>query len=600
VVGNSTNAAKKDYMKKQISPKRVVGFLFDLWHVSPILSWAMMLSQVVYATLTTAIAPIFVSQLLAQIANGEATIDSSVGLLIGYAAVLIVGDVIISRATIAMAYVVESEMQSSVAKKIFAHLSSKSLGYHSNRMSGGIVSDANKLTGSVERFWDTMIFLVIPIATSVISVCIALSFILWQYAIALAVLSCIVIYIMVKSQTSIAPISRDVAEKSSAMTAHFADIIGNITAVKAFAKEKTELKQYQKHINAWRGTLQTEMKGVLLITGSFGLLMTVMNLSAFTAAILATQYHLANIAAIYLVVSYTINVVDELWTVSNATRSYLRIVGDASPMITTLDESIELKDPVKPQPFNIKRGKIEFKNVSFMHDDDKQNLFNNFTLTVKPGEQVGIVGKSGSGKTSLTRLLLRFNDVDKGQILIDGQDITSIRQSDLRSVIAYVPQEPMLFHRTLRENIGYSNADASEEKIREVSRQANALEFIDKLPKGFETVVGERGIKLSGGQRQRIAIARAILKDAPILVLDEATSALDSENERLIQEAITKLMKGRTSIVIAHRLSTISKLDRIIVLDSGKVVEQGSHSELIKLDGVYAQLWLHQTGNFIK
>ena len=600
MVGNSTNAAKKDYMKKQISPKRVVGFLFDLWHVSPILSWAMMLSQVVYATLTTAIAPIFVSQLLAQIANGEATIDSSVGLLIGYAAVLIVGDVIISRATIAMAYVVESEMQSSVAKKIFAHLSSKSLGYHSNRMSGGIVSDANKLTGSVERFWDTMIFLVIPIATSVISVCIALSFILWQYAIALAVLSCIVIYIMVKSQTSIAPISRDVAEKSSAMTAHFADIIGNITAVKAFAKEKTELKQYQKHINAWRGTLQTEMKGVLLITGSFGLLMTVMNLSAFTAAILATQYHLANIAAIYLVVSYTINVVDELWTVSNATRSYLRIVGDASPMITTLDESIELKDPVKPQPFNIKRGKIEFKNVSFMHDDDKQNLFNNFTLTVKPGEQVGIVGKSGSGKTSLTRLLLRFNDVDKGQILIDGQDITSIRQSDLRSVIAYVPQEPMLFHRTLRENIGYSNADASEEKIREVSRQANALEFIDKLPKGFETVVGERGIKLSGGQRQRIAIARAILKDAPILVLDEATSALDSENERLIQEAITKLMKGRTSIVIAHRLSTISKLDRIIVLDSGKVVEQGSHSELIKLDGVYAQLWLHQTGNFIK
>lgn len=599
-MGNSTNAAKKDYMKKQISPKRVVGFLFDLWHVSPILSWAMMLSQVVYATLTTAIAPIFVSQLLAQIANGEATIDSSVGLLIGYAAVLIVGDVIISRATIAMAYVVESEMQSSVAKKIFAHLSSKSLGYHSNRMSGGIVSDANKLTGSVERFWDTMIFLVIPIATSVISVCIALSFILWQYAIALAVLSCIVIYIMVKSQTSIAPISRDVAEKSSAMTAHFADIIGNITAVKAFAKEKTELKQYQKHINAWRGTLQTEMKGVLLITGSFGLLMTVMNLSAFTAAILATQYHLANIAAIYLVVSYTINVVDELWTVSNATRSYLRIVGDASPMITTLDESIELKDPVKPQPFNIKRGKIEFKNVSFMHDDDKQNLFNNFTLTVKPGEQVGIVGKSGSGKTSLTRLLLRFNDVDKGQILIDGQDITSIRQSDLRSVIAYVPQEPMLFHRTLRENIGYSNADASEEKIREVSRQANALEFIDKLPKGFETVVGERGIKLSGGQRQRIAIARAILKDAPILVLDEATSALDSENERLIQEAITKLMKGRTSIVIAHRLSTISKLDRIIVLDSGKVVEQGSHSELIKLDGVYAQLWLHQTGNFIK
>jgi len=564
------------------------------------MTWSMIGTQIIFAVLSSTIAPIFVSQLLTQIANGSATIDNSTGLLIGYAVVLFVGDVIAHRATIAMIYATEIKMQTTIAQRIFANLSLKSIGYHSNRMSGGIVSDANKLNGSVERFWDTLVFTAVPIITVIISVCVALSFILWQYAIALALLSILVIAIIIKSQTSIAPISKEVAEKSSIMTAHFADIIGNITAVKAFAREKTELKQYQSHINVWRKTMFSEMKGVILITGVFGIMISIMNLSAFTAAILATQYHIASIGAIYLVVSYTINVVDELWSVSNATRSYLRIIGDASPMIRTLDETVGLKDPIHPATFNIKKGKIEFKEITFVHDENDRALFYKFNLTVKPGEQVGIIGKSGSGKTSLTRLLLRFSDVDGGQILIDGQDITSIRQNDLRSAIAYVPQEPMLFHRSLRENIAYGKPDATEREIREVAKKANALDFIEKLPKGFDNVVGERGTKLSGGQRQRIAIARAILKDAPILVLDEATSALDSENERLIQEAITKLMKGRTSIVIAHRLSTIAQLDRIIVMDNGAIVEQGTHTELLKQNGVYAKLWSHQSGNFIK
>lgn len=587
-------------MNKQNSPKRIIRFLFGLRKISPIMTWSMIGTQIIFAVLSSTIAPIFVSQLLTQIANGSATIDNSTGLLIGYAVVLFVGDVIAHRATIAMIYATEIKMQTTIAQRIFANLSLKSIGYHSNRMSGGIVSDANKLNGSVERFWDTLVFTAVPIITVIISVCVALSFILWQYAIALALLSILVIAIIIKSQTSIAPISKEVAEKSSIMTAHFADIIGNITAVKAFAREKTELKQYQSHINVWRKTMFSEMKGVILITGVFGIMISIMNLSAFTAAILATQYHIASIGAIYLVVSYTINVVDELWSVSNATRSYLRIIGDASPMIRTLDETVGLKDPIHPATFNIKKGKIEFKEITFVHDENDRALFYKFNLTVKPGEQVGIIGKSGSGKTSLTRLLLRFSDVDGGQILIDGQDITSIRQNDLRSAIAYVPQEPMLFHRSLRENIAYGKPDATEREIREVAKKANALDFIEKLPKGFDNVVGERGTKLSGGQRQRIAIARAILKDAPILVLDEATSALDSENERLIQEAITKLMKGRTSIVIAHRLSTIAQLDRIIVMDNGAIVEQGTHTELLKQNGVYAKLWSHQSGNFIK
>ena len=208
-----------------------------------------------------------------------------------------------------------------------------------------------------------------------------------------------------------------------------------------------------------------------------------------------------------------------------------------------------------------------------------------------------MVGRSGSGKTTLTRLLLRLEDIQEGLILIDGQDISEVTQVSLRRQIAYVPQEPLLFHRTIAENIAYGRPQATTEEIRQAAREANALEFIEKLPEGFDTITGERGVKLSGGQRQRIAIARAILTNAPILVLDEATSALDSESEKMIQDALVNLMKDRTSIVIAHRLSTVSSLDRIIVLKDGKIEEDGTHEQLLKNNGEYAGLWEHQTGS---
>jgi ATP-binding cassette subfamily B protein len=221
-------------------------------------------------------------------------------------------------------------------------------------------------------------------------------------------------------------------------------------------------------------------------------------------------------------------------------------------------------------------------------------------LKIKAGEKVGLVGHSGSGKTTLTRILLRFSDIQKGTIAIDGQDITHITQDDLRRHIAYVPQEPILFHRSLAENIGYGQANASQAEIKAVAKLAHADEFIASLPEKYKTLVGERGVKLSGGQRQRVAIARAMLKNAPILVLDEATAALDSESEALIQDALWKLMEGRTAIVVAHRLSTIQKMDRIIVMDDGKVIEQGTHKELLRLNGQYAKLWQRQSGGFIE
>jgi ATP-binding cassette subfamily B protein len=290
-----------------------------------------------------------------------------------------------------------------------------------------------------------------------------------------------------------------------------------------------------------------------------------------------------------------------LWNLSSLTRGLEQNFSDAAEMTDIWYQNHDIADAPDAKPLVVKKGTIHLDHIDFSHaDSDGDALFTNFDLKVNAGERVGLVGHSGSGKTTLTRLLLRFADVTKGTIKIDGQDISKVKQADLRAHIAYVPQEPLLFHRSIHDNIAYGQPDATREDVAKAAKLANAHEFIDKLPTGYETMVGERGVKLSGGQRQRIAIARAILKNAPILILDEATSALDSESEKLIQVALNKLMKERTTLVIAHRLSTIQKMDRIVVLDNGAIVEQGSHAELLKNKGIYAKLWLRQSGGFIE
>jgi ATP-binding cassette subfamily B protein len=308
----------------------------------------------------------------------------------------------------------------------------------------------------------------------------------------------------------------------------------------------------------------------------------------------------ASLSQILLIQLYVQQLIASLWDFGKLVEKLEEALADATEMTEIYDQLPSVRDPETPKQFINAQGTIELKNVDFRYDGkNERDVFVGLNLVIPAGQKVGFVGPSGGGKSTLTKLLLRFMDVTSGQITIDGQDIAAITQDDLRRNVAYVPQEPLLFHRSIYDNIAYGNPEASRQEVLDAAKLAHADEFINRLANGYETLVGERGVKLSGGQKQRVAIARAMLKKSPILVLDEATSALDSKSERHITSALDALMKNRTTIVVAHRLSTIKKLDRIIVLHDGQAIEDGTHDELIKTGGVYSELWQHQHGDFL-
>lgn len=493
----------------------------------------------------------------------------------------------------------EIRAQRDLIVDIFKHLTSLGQKFHANSFGGALVSQVNKFVSSYERMMDEFTWSIMTGLTAFLAALTILFIESWRFA--LILLGIVMIYIVIMSWRvrHQFPYNRREAVTESARTAALADAVTNISNVRAFAHEAYEQKRFRAASDVTydayhKLSIETFVNDSISQTMTNGL-----RIAAFAFGIFAVVNLNANASILYLVVSYTTAIVDRLWLFGRVVRNVNRSLGDSAEMTEILQLKPEIADPKKPERSRIRRGQIEFKNVNFAHDGNDM-LYDNLSLKIKPGEKIGLVGPSGSGKTTLTNLLLRFVDIQGGQILIDGQDITKIRQTDLRQHITYVSQEPILFHRSIRENISYGQLDASQKTIRGVARMAHADSFIESLPQGYDAFVGERGVKLSGGQRQRIAIARAMLKNAPILVLDEATSALDSESEALIQDALWKLMQNRTAIIIAHRLSTIQKMDRIVVLDKGKIVEQGSHNELLRLGGVYAQLWNRQSGGFIE
>ncbi len=487
-----------------------------------------------------------------------------------------------------------------LAAKIFNHLIFQSEKFHADHFGGALVASATRFINSYERITDELIWSVYPLILSFIFTVIILFPRSPLYVGVLTLFTlCYLMIILVLRKREVRA-SAKYAAAETLQTAQLADSITNITTVRSFGQEGVERALFAKR------SQNVARRGVRVMWVGLGNAFVQSNMfiatsaAALAMAILAVTHFNAPIGTVLLILSYTGSILERLWNLTATMRNINRALGDTQEMTELLGQPADVIDTVNAEPLIVSRGDIVFDEVDFAYPDSGGNLFKGFSLVIPAGERVGLVGPSGGGKTTITKLLLRFADLSSGSILIDGQNIAEVSQINLRQQIAYIPQEPLLFHRSLADNISYGRPNATDAEIQAAAEKARATEFIDKLPKGYDTLVGERGTKLSGGQRQRIAIARAILKDAPILVLDEATSALDSRSEKLIQEALHDLMSGRTTIVIAHRLSTIAELDRILVMHEGEIVEEGNHQELIAEDGLYANLWQHQSGGFLE
>jgi ATP-binding cassette subfamily B protein len=522
-------------------------------------------------------------------------------LLLGIAVVVSVIALITAQIGFKALFKHEEAMRTTLTKRAVARLMQHSDQFFANRKIGSLAGDVNTFSGSIVSFLD-IIFLqsssiIINFAASLIIVAIMSPVLLLPLGLATALL----IWRSIVAVTKRGPTRHKRKTLMSQLNGTIADILGNQQIVRYFATgerevgrvttDRTEIEGVARHeINI----LQHEMLTRQATLFSFQILTIAVCIWLFTTGNVT-------IAALIFAITYLGRLTGSLFEITPIIRGMEQAFLDASNLTDILSEAPEVNDIPKAKKLHIKKGHVELNDVQFSYADSSEtNVINNLTLSIKPGERIGLAGHSGGGKTTLTKLLLRFADITGGSITIDGQDISKVTQDSLRGSIAYVPQEPYLFHRSLRENIAYARPEASDDEVLQAVKRANAYEFVKTLPAGLDTIVGERGVKLSGGQRQRIAIARAILKDAPILILDEATSALDSESEKLIQSALEKLMKNRTSIVVAHRLSTIAKLDRIIVLENGSIVEDGPHNALLKQKGLYAKLWAHQSGGFIE
>ena len=480
----------------------------------------------------------------------------------------------------------------------FDRLSRHSYNFYVNNFTGSLVAKVKRFARSFEVVNESLIsfwMIVVAVVASVITLylessIIALYFLGWCF-----------LYLLISVFFVKQKINLDLAEakSDSKVTGVLADVITNMLNMKIFSSFRKEFSYFKDVTGLVRDTIWATLR-FTFIRSLFQASMMI----SFHVFILYTLLNLwkegeVSIGVLVMAYSFMIYLFDRIWDLSSIIAKFMKAMTDSKEIVDIFDQTPDITDVSNPEKCLISKGNINFEKVDFEYIEG-HNVFSDFNLTVSPGEKVGLVGHSGSGKSTIVKMLLRFSEVQNGQILIDGQDIRNISQDDLRSKITYVPQEPVLFHRTIKENIAYGRPESGHEEIISSAEKAHAHEFISGLQYGYDTLVGERGVKLSGGERQRVAIARAMLKDSPILILDEATSSLDSISESYIQDAFGELMKGRTTIVIAHRLSTIQKMDRIIVLNKGKIVEEGTHKELLEKDGFYADLWNHQTGSFLE
>lgn len=590
-------------MKSQSTTQKTLRLYWQYMRQHRVQFNAIMVLTIVAVVVDQFIAPLLVSVAFNKLTtpHGQLQLLHDFGwILFWYGFIKIVVANALWRSVVWVLWGFEIEIQRALDSRVFSFLTAQSIDFHSNRFGGSLVSQATKFSNAFENLFDQFTFSIVTNIVAFVATVIILLPKAPEYVLSFLAITIVYVWLISRRTKAEQPFNDRHSSAQSKQTAKLADAIANVQTIKTFAHEKFE-KSYFGQYTAKTARRSYETRRITTLDHiAFSGLNNSMSWLALFFGIFLMVNHNAPVGTLYLVTTYTMNLLNRLWELNNNMRNITRSFGDAHDMTELLQTESEIQDPVKPLPVKIHAGKVTFEDVTFTYPGKREPLFQDFSLRIKPGEKIGLVGHSGGGKTTVTKLILRFLDIQSGKIAIDGQSITDITQADLRSHISYVSQEPILFHRSLAENIRYGDLDATDDAVIAAAKMAHAHDFIEKLPEGYDTLVGERGVKLSGGQRQRIAIARAMLKNAPILLLDEATSALDSESEVLIQDALWKLMEGRTAIVIAHRLSTIQKMDRIVVLDDGKVVEEGSHKELLAKKGTYATLWKHQSGGFLE
>ncbi len=489
-----------------------------------------------------------------------------------------------------------------LATMSFDALSNQSITFHSNRFGGTLVSQTSKFMAAYNQLVEALVHPFLPVFGSVVFVCILLGPRVPVYVVILMALFAVYAWVSYIMYKRILHLNENAARAQNNLSGELSDAVTNILTVKTYGREDYERELFDQANREVVARDSKRMRSSLLrgvLTA--GIAVIIMSVVAVFISGGNAWFGITP-GTLVMMFTYTYTMTQQFNFVNSGLQRFNRAFGDASGMTQVLDKPRLVADAPGAPDLAVREGAIDFEGIGFSYEDGgvKTRVFDGLDLHIPAGQRVGLVGMSGAGKTTLTKLLLRLSDIQEGRILVDGQNIAECTQQSLRRQIAYVPQEALLFHRSIAENIAYGRPEATMEQIREAARRANALEFIERLPQGFDTVTGERGVKLSGGQRQRIAIARAMLADCPVLVLDEATSALDSESEKMVQDALAELMRGRTSIVVAHRLSTVASLDRIVVIDRGKIVEDGPHAQLIEADGEYAHLWNRQTGAYLE
>ena len=488
-----------------------------------------------------------------------------------------------------------ARLQQLLSQRYYEHVLSLPQGYFDTELSGKIINRMNRGIGQISNFMQMMSNNFLQFLFSTVLSLAVVAYFSWQVALMLLLLYPVFIWLTSRTSTKWQDYQKQINEEQDVASGRFAESIGQVRVVKSFLQEARELKFFGKRYDKVVSITDPQSRFWHKQDVIRRLVLNVIFFGVFVYIFVETARGKYTIGTMVLLIQYAALIRIPIFSISFLVDQTQRAVANSKDFFEVMDTEPQLRDKPDARKLTVTKGEITFDDVAFGYDSDRLVL-KDVSFTVQPDTKVALVGESGEGKTTLTNLLLRLYDVQSGEIRIDGQHVAGVTQASLRQNIGVVFQEPALFSGTIRENIAYSNPKATDKQITDAAKAANAHEFVSKLEKGYDTQIGERGLRLSGGQKQRIAIARALLKDAPILILDEATSSLDSKSEHLVQEALERLMKGRTTLIIAHRLSTIQHVDQIITLQGGKIDEVGSPSKLAKSGGIYSQLLQLQQG----